>query len=73
MLSDDQKRAIYDRYGVRGLSRGGGGSDGGGDGHDGMRRAPSHGQYYEPEISPEDLFNMFFGTMGSMSREFWRT
>ena len=49
-LSDGQKRAIYDRYGDEDPdNRGGGGG--------GMRRANFNGQ----EVSPEDIFNMFFG------------
>ena len=51
-LSDPQKRTIYDRYGEEDPdNRGGGGAGGGGGVH--FRR----GQ----EVSPEDIFNMFFG------------
>lgn len=50
-LSDGQKRAIYDRYGEEDPdNRGGGGARRAGNAH-------FHGQ----EVSPEDIFNMFFG------------
>ncbi|RKP33846.1 hypothetical protein BJ085DRAFT_38073 [Dimargaris cristalligena] len=55
ILSDADKRAHYDRFGADTDSRmsgGGGGSHG-----------PSFAQsgMYEQEVSPEELFNMFFG------------
>jgi DnaJ family protein B protein 12 len=58
-LSDPQKKAIYDRYGDEDPdNRGGGGG--------GMRhhRGPG-GMHFRPgdEVSPEDIFNMFFGGM----------
>lgn len=60
ILSDSQKRAIYDQSGGDPDSRFGGG--GGGE-HDMGRHfnfgGPGMGG--EGEISPEDLFNMFFG------------
>jgi len=51
-LSDTQKRAIYDRYGDEDPDNRGGGMRPGGGMH--MRHA---GQ----EVSPEEIFNMFFG------------
>lgn len=45
-LSDSQKRAVYDRYGDEDPDR------------RGMRRGP---QFNGQEVSPEDIFNMFFG------------
>jgi DnaJ homolog subfamily B member 12 len=60
VLSDPQKRAIYDRSGGDPESRfGGGPSDG--SGSTAFARSPSGGMAFEGEISPEDLFNMFFG------------
>ncbi len=52
-LSDSQKRAIYDRYGDEDPDNRGGGGGGGGGGP----AAHFHGQ----DVSPEDIFNMFFG------------
>ncbi|TPX64742.1 hypothetical protein SpCBS45565_g05631 [Spizellomyces sp. 'palustris'] len=60
VLGDTDKRAKYDRFGIDAeISRGGGG--GGGFGGQGFA-----GSQFESEISPEDLFNMFFGDMGGM-------
>jgi DnaJ family protein B protein 12 len=60
-LSDPQKRTIYDRYGEEDPdNRGGGGMrPGGGFGGPG-------GVHFRPgqEVSPEEIFNMFFGGMG---------
>lgn len=53
ILSDADKRAGYDRYGETE------GNTGGGTGAQ-SRRSQAYAQY-EQEISPEDLFNMFFG------------
>ena len=52
-LSDSQKRTIYDRYGDEDPDNTGGG---------GMRRGPG-GVHFRPgqEVSPEEIFNMFFG------------
>jgi len=65
VLSDSNKRAHYDRYGVdpgdRGMGRGGTYGFGGGSG----------GPMYESEISPEELFNMFFGEMGGSKSLFF--
>jgi curved DNA-binding protein CbpA len=52
-LSDVQKRSIYDRYGEEDPDQRGGGMRGG------HRGAHFHGQ----DVSPEDIFNMFFGGM----------
>jgi DnaJ homolog subfamily B member 12 len=54
-LSDPQKRAIYDRYGDEDPDNVGGGMAGGG-----MRRRHGGGQ----EMSPEEIFNAFFGGVG---------
>ena len=52
-LSDSQKRTIYDRYGDEDPDNTGGG---------GMRRGAG-GVHFRPgqEVSPEEIFNMFFG------------
>ncbi|KAG2198063.1 hypothetical protein INT47_011898 [Mucor saturninus] len=58
ILSDPQKRAIHDAGGSDPEQRGGGG------GHPGFSgfRAQSYGASpFGDEVSPEDLFNMFFG------------
>ncbi|GAA5979715.1 hypothetical protein JCM11641_004062 [Rhodosporidiobolus odoratus] len=74
VLSDPQKRAVYDQTGGDPDSRGGGGGGGGGGGFSpssfgggGGTRFPGfagqHGNYggRGEEISPEDLFRAFFG------------
>ena len=56
-LSDPQKRTIYDRYGEEDPDNRGGG----------MRpRGGPGGVHFRPgqEVSPEEIFNMFFGGMG---------
>ncbi|CAK4669481.1 unnamed protein product [Aphanomyces euteiches] len=50
VLSDDQKRADYDRFGDNAPSENGG-----------MRSRQHRGGFHEEDISPEDIFNMFFG------------
>jgi DnaJ family protein B protein 12 len=59
-LSDPQKKAIYDRYGDEDPDNRGGGGGGGG-----MRHRGPGGMHFRPgdEVSPEDIFNMFFGGM----------
>ena len=67
VLSDPQKRATYDRTGGDPDSRsfpsssGGGGGSPFGNGFPGGARG---GPMFADEISPEDLFNMFFGGGG---------
>ena len=51
-LSDTQKRSIYDRYGEEDPDQRGGG----------MRRGGG-AQFHGQDVSPEDIFNMFFGGM----------
>ncbi|EQC41148.1 hypothetical protein SDRG_01126 [Saprolegnia diclina VS20] len=48
VLSDDQKRADYDRFGDNAPSENGG-------------QAPRAYRYQQDDISPEEIFNMFFG------------
>jgi tetratricopeptide (TPR) repeat protein len=52
-LSDSQKRTIYDRYGEEDPDNRGGGPGG-------MRHGGFHGGGGQ-EVSPEEIFNMFFG------------
>ncbi|KAK7687838.1 hypothetical protein QCA50_009057 [Cerrena zonata] len=72
VLSDSQKRAIYDRHGSDPESR-----------FSGMSSSPSSsgragptfasgpfGGGFDGELSPEDLFNMFFGGSGPMGGGF---
>jgi len=68
VLSDPQKRQIFDQTGSDPDSRGGGGGGGTGGfptGFAGARGTP-FGGFQGADISPEDLFNMFFsgGGMG---------
>ena len=51
-LSDSQKRSIYDRYGDEDPDQHGGGM---------RRRGGAH--FQGQDVSPEDIFNMFFGGM----------
>ncbi|CAN0134318.1 unnamed protein product [Ectocarpus sp. 12 AP-2014] len=53
VLSDADKRAHYDRYGDDDGPQGIGGGQGGG--------PFGRGHHYGAEVSPEDIFNMFFG------------
>lgn len=56
VLGDADKKAKYDRFGIDSdTNRGGAGSGGFAQGFGGPQ--------FESEISPEDLFNMFFGDM----------
>ena len=57
--TDPQKRAIYDRSGDDPESRFGGMSSSGPS--SGFQTSPFGGATFEGELSPEDLFNMFFG------------
>lgn len=57
VLSDAQKRSAYDRHGDDPDSRFSGMSSPAGFG----RSRGGGGMAFEGEISPEDLFNMFFG------------
>lgn len=56
VLGDSQKRAHYDKYGSDDVSNG-----------------SNHGRsnYYEQEVSPEEIFNMFFG--GGSHRGMYRS
>jgi len=66
VLSDPQKRAIFDRSGGDPESRFSGISSSGPS--SGFATSPFGGATFEGELSPEDLFNMFFGggaTFGS--------
>ncbi|GAA5824462.1 hypothetical protein JCM11251_000435 [Rhodosporidiobolus azoricus] len=72
VLSDPQKRAIYDQTGSDPDSRGGGGGGGGGGGfarHPGFGGGGFGGRgggMGQEEMSPEDLFRFFFGQGGGM-------
>lgn len=54
VLSDKQKKEIYDKYGEEGLKAGSGGGGGGSQG------APS-GYHYQYQGDPRETFRMFFG------------
>ena len=66
VLSDADKRAAFDRHGGDPDSRtaGMGGGSSFGNGFGGMRAYNGGGGMYADEVSPEDLFNMFFGGGG---------
>ncbi|GAA6002924.1 J domain-containing protein [Rhodotorula paludigena] len=65
VLSDSNKRAIFDQTGGDPDSRGGGGGGGGGGFARGPAGAGFGGQGFGgEEVSPEDLFRMFFGGQG---------
>ncbi|KAL3868772.1 hypothetical protein ACJMK2_041535 [Sinanodonta woodiana] len=55
VLSDKNKRAVYDQYGEEGLKGGMPGGSGGSDGH------PGGSFHYTFQGNPHDTFRMFFG------------
>ncbi|KAJ1424575.1 DnaJ domain-containing protein [Ochromonadaceae sp. CCMP2298] len=71
-LSDAPKRDLYDQVGhdnaEEQMRQGGGMGGGGGGGMHGFRGFHTHGNMHE--VSPEDLFNMFFSGQGSRGRGF---
>lgn len=64
MLSDGDKRAVYDRSGSDPESRFSGMSSPSAGMRPGFATSPFGGGQFEGELSPEDLFNMFFGGGG---------
>ncbi|KAJ5673840.1 J domain-containing protein [Penicillium macrosclerotiorum] len=80
ILSDEDKKAQYDRYGgdpdsrfnpSAGASSGGASPFSGGFGGGGFPRSAGRGAGFEEEISPEELFNRFFsGGFGGMGGGF---
>lgn len=68
ILSDPEKKSKYDRFGGDPDSRfgGGGGAPSASPFSGGFARPPGAGgqNFYEDEISPEELFNRFFGGGG---------
>ncbi|QRW02894.1 DnaJ domain protein [Ceratobasidium sp. AG-Ba] len=61
ILSDPQKRSVYDQVGGDPEQRGGGGRSPT-SGMSGMNMRPGYNHmFFEEEINPEDVFNMFFG------------
>jgi DnaJ family protein B protein 12 len=63
VLSDSQKRTIYDRYGEEDPDNRGGGGGGGMGGFAGRRGGGMH-MHQGQDVSPEEIFNMFFGGGG---------
>lgn len=66
MLSDPDKKAKYDQFGGDPDSRFGGGSSAGpgASPFSGFARSQGRGPMFDDEISPEELFNRFFGGGG---------
>ncbi|KAK9447035.1 DnaJ domain-containing protein [Limtongia smithiae] len=64
ILSDEEKKRIYDQTGVDPDSRGGASSGYSSSSSAGGQRFAQRGGMYGDEISPDDLFNMFFGGGG---------
>ena len=54
MLTDDDKKSAYERYGADGPQV---------EHHHRGHRRGHHGDFYDDDINPEDIFNMFFGGM----------
>lgn len=69
ILSDSNKRAIYDKYGGDPESRTSTASPDSpfGNGFRGFARRPARGPMFDDEISPEELFNRFFGGGGGFT------
>jgi DnaJ family protein B protein 4 len=63
-LSDPNKREVYDRYGIDGMKRHDRRSSDGGDGHNGGAASFTGGFYGAEELTPEDIFNLFFSAQG---------
>lgn len=63
ILSDEEKKAKYDRFGGDPDNRFGAGSASTSSPFSSFARSPSSGRgpMFEDEISPEELFNRFFG------------
>ena len=63
VLSDEEKKAKFDKYGGDPDSRFGAGSASSASPFSGFARSSSGGRgpVFEDEISPEELFNRFFG------------
>lgn len=79
VLSDKKKRDIYDRYGEEGLRPGGlsnGGSSRTTTTFTSYGYGNTDGRAFEGNITPEEIFNMFFNggfASGSFSRRGWQT
>jgi DnaJ homolog subfamily B member 12 len=69
ILSDADKKAAYDRTGSDPDSRFGQGA-GPSSPFSGFARSPGRGPMFEDEISPEELFNRFFGGGGGFGGPF---
>ncbi|CEH18950.1 Molecular chaperone (DnaJ superfamily) [Ceraceosorus bombacis] len=68
ILSDPDKKAMYDRHGGDPEQRGGGMGGGGMGGHPFARSTRTYdGGFGGAEIDPQDLFNMFFGGGAGMN------
>ena len=74
VLSDAEKKAKFDRFGGDPDSRFGSGSASSASPFSGFARSPSGGRgpTFEDEISPEELFNRFFGGGGMGGGPFGR-
>ncbi len=70
VLSDPDKKAKFDRFGGDPDNRFGGGSTSAQSPFSGFARSPGRGPMFEDEISPEEMFNRFFGGGGGMGGGF---
>ena len=74
VLSDPEKKEKYDRFGGDPDNRFGPGSASTASPFSGFARSPGGGgPMFNDEISPEELFNRFFGGGGGMGGPFGRS
>ncbi len=70
VLSDPDKKSKFDNFGGDPDNRFGPGSASAQSPFSGFARSPGRGPMFEDEISPEEMFNRFFGGGGGMGGGF---